>query len=308
MKLYSSAGFANVNHPVIGQGVVETAHGMRTGLANNDGHDRIAALVEDALRWGDSHVFIVAGWDWRDESKPDHTPGAIYGDRKTRPDVVHIGNQAINLINDWRRAGGKDENLTIDVGNELDITDTWRGRKICEFRDFFLHVYDRIRSTSAEVKIVSASSSNWRKKPQFWRSRRGYETLKALRDMKLPADTLQGLHPYRNDLPFHEWHDWDHTEGLEVLRDVLDGRTVAITEMGWHSRGNWNDEQIADFINAEIRMWRDFGADSFTYYQIQDGPKPDNSGEGGFGAFTSLRDGFSPKPVARVLKKWKGLL
>lgn len=307
MKLYSNAGFSNPLHPVHKQAVEETAHGIRTGPANNDGHERINPLVHDAASFGTA-VMIVAGWEWRDESIPTHAPGNLVQDRETRPDLAHVSNQCENIVQAWRDAGADDSGLTIEIGNELDLTDCWKGRKLRDFKDYVMTLYGRIRGLSPEVKIVTGSTSNFRKRPRFKWSRRGYEVLRCLSEMNFPDDTLQGLHPYKNDLPPRQWHDWGYEEGLDILRDLLGRRSLAVTEMGWHSGGDWNDDQIADFINAEIRAWREFGADSYVHYQLQDGPKPHNLGEGGFGAFTNLADGFARKPVASVLEKWKGLL
>lgn len=304
MLIYQAAGFSMPladAPPVMGEGVRFTSAGIRTGPANNDGHEWIRPLAIDALNHGDVAIFIVAGWEWRDDSKPEHSPGHLIQDRKRPIDFAHTANQAQQIIHDWRFAGGKDRNLTIEIGNELDLTDVWRRGKLGKFPALVMQVYNAVRELSDEVKIVTGSVSNFRKRPNFWRSRRGFEVLECLRDAHFPRDTLQGLHPYRNDLPPGLYHDWHRDEALDVLRGLLDGRKVAITEMGWYSGGNWTDDQIAGFVHDEIAAWRDFGADSFVFYQLQDGVRPDNSGEGGFGAFTNHVDGFEPKPVSNVL-------
>ena len=74
--------------------------------------------------------------------------------------------------------------------------------------------------------------------------------------------------------------------------------------MGWTSGEKFSDGEIATFVGAELKMWADFGARCFVPYQIQDGAKPDNSGEGGFGVYTNLNDGFEEKLVARTLSDW----
>lgn len=309
MKIYQNAGFSNplstpgrdVNG--FGAAVQATSHGIRSGPANNDGHERIRPMCVDALRWGDSAIMIVAGWDWRDESKPIHSPGHMYSDRNRKPDVEHTANQAEQVIHDWRFGGGLDGNLTIEIAGELDLTDIWKGRKLSGYYDFAMRVYDRVRSLSSEVKIVTGSTSNFRQRPRFKRSRRGFEVLECLHDMGFPKDTLQGVHPYRNDLPPGLYHNWDRQGAFNVLRGLLDGRKIAITEMGWHSRGDWTNQQIAGFVRDEINSWREFGADCYVHYQIQDGRKPNNTGEGGFGAFENHEDGLTPKPVATVLRE-----
>jgi hypothetical protein len=86
-----------------------------------------------------------------------------------------------------------------------------------------------------------------------------------------------------------------------MLRTVLRGRRVAITEMGWPSGERWNDDEIAGFVRDECKKWISFGAECYTHYSVEDGPKPNNHGEGGYGAHTNLADGFGMKPVAGVL-------
>ena len=66
------------------------------------------------------------------------------------------------------------------------------------------------------------------------------------------------------------------------------------------------DDYIATFMHDELEMWDTYGAACFAPYQIEDAPYAGNVGEGGFGVFTNLADGFNEKPVARVLRDWFG--
>lgn len=312
MRLFVVAGFSNLLEYKFIPKTQVIAHGIRTGPAVNDGHERIEKLVENTLEHFKEAIFIVGGWDWRDESIETHHPGNLYQrrDANLKDMTEHLANQCTQIISNWRYFGGEDSNLWIEFGNELDLTDTWK-HDIDGFYRTAMTSYETIRSLSSSVRFITGSTSNFHRKPKYqcWRSPRGWEILKKLREFDWPKDTYQGLHPYRNDLPHEQWKHWkDWNEALQRLDYILNGRRVAITEMGWHSGSKWDDFQIAEHINKEIGAWIKVNAGCYVHYQIQDSPKPANVGEGGFGAYTNIDDGLEPKQVQTVLANWKLLL
>lgn len=298
MRLFVNAGFNNPLARVLWPKVNSIAHGIRTGPAVNDGYTEISVLVANALTVAPEAIFIVGGWDWR---RPN---GSLY-QRRDFPLVERSGNLAIQcqrIVGMWQCMGRKDENLWIEFGNELDITPGWN-KDLEDFYRAAMLSYAAVRELSSEVKFITGSTSNFdRKSWGCWRSPRGWETLKKLSQFDWPADTYQGLHPYRNDLTTDQWKSWkDWSEALDRLSYLLNYRKVAITEMGWSSRGKWSDLRIKDFVFREIFKWKDFGAGCYVHYQMQDAPRPNNRGEGGFGAYTSSADGLAEKYVRSAL-------
>ncbi len=297
--LFSNAGFSQPLNDVIAGGVHATADGIRSGPACNDNHEPLAAIVEDAAKRFETSLFGVAGWDWR---KPD---GSLFQRRDAplleNPGKEHFANQCASILAVWKQAGHPHKTCWIEIGNELDGS-YWK-KHLDEFFELAMASYEKVRSISKEVPFVTGSTMNFND-ADFWK-KAGFEILDELCAFPWPKDTLQGLHPYRTDCRQDEWPTWDSSEeALRELRKVLRGRDLAITEMGWHSTAPFSDGEIARFVAAELEMWEAFGAHCFTAYQIQDGPRPENHGEGGFGAYTNLNDGFNPKPVARTLTGW----
>ena len=296
MKQLVTAGFGDPLPPKFVDPVRGVATGIRTGPAVNDEHDRVAAIVKDAKKNFDDSIFIIGGWDWRlPDGSLEQRRGA---NLLENPGKEHLSNQCNDVVAVWRQNGGDLSRLWIEIGNELDGS-YWK-RNIDEFHELAMHCYDRVRSLSADVKFVTGSTMNFNK-GLLWKDE-GYEILEDICRTGWPADTYQGLHPYRGDEGLG-WPSFDDTEDAQfALRRMLKGRKVAITEMGWSSGGNWTDEQIADFMRVEVKDWERFDAGCFVSYQIQDGKKPHNTGEGGFGAYINHEDGLDPKPVKFALE------
>lgn len=299
-RLFSSAGFSEPLNDELAAGVLFTSEGIRTGPAVNDAHEWVEKIVADAARRFVSSVFVVGGWDWR---RPD---GTLFQRRDANlledPGKEHLANQCASILHVWKKNGRPLETCWIEIGNELDGS-YWK-RNLDEFHELAMACYDQVRLVSGDVPLITGSTMNFNW-AGFWK-KSGFEILDELCELDWPGDTLQGLHPYRTDHRQDSWPTWDSSaEALEKLRDVLRGRGVAITEMGWYSGGKFSDAEIATFVGAELKMWNEFGAYCYVDYQIQDGPQPENSGEGGFGSYTNLHDGFNPKLVAATLADWK---
>ena len=293
MKLFINAGFCEPLHREVALRCRDIANGNRTGLAVNDEHPMIATLAKDTLSYFDEAVFVIAGWDWREGGKLIQTRNA-----DLEPMKVHLANQCESLIAEWGANGGDTSKLWIDFGNELDGS-YWKNH-LDAYRRTAMVSYERVRSISDQVHFITGSTMNLNKEP-LWK-RGGFEVLEDLCRLSWPADTIQGLHPYRGGGRF--WPSFDSEgEALDELRRVLRGRKLAITEMGWASGTGHSDEAIADMTRLEIEMWRHFGALCYVGYQAQDAPKPRNMGEGGFGAFSAVSDGLTEKPWAAAVKE-----
>lgn len=296
MRILINAGFCEPLLPELAFRLQPLCHGIRTGLAVNDEHPMIERLVRDALTYFDEAIFVIGGWDWRFGGKLEQRRGA-----DLEPQKVHLANQCESLIAEWGAQGGDTSKLWIEIGNELDGS-YWKN-SLDAFRRTALTCYDRVRSLSDRVHFVTGSTMNLNKEPSWKRG--GYEVLQELCRLAWPMDTIQGLHPYRGG--GRAWPSFaSEDEALLELREVLRGRKLAVTEMGWASGTGHSDEAIAGMMREEIAVWRDFGAVAFTAYQAQDDRVPRNVGEGGFGAFSNFEDGLKEKPWADAVREARG--
>jgi hypothetical protein len=253
----------------------------------------VAALVANTRLYFDEAIFIVGGWDWRDAGKLVQKRNA-----DLEPLKVHLASQCKSLIAEWVNSGAQPSKLWIEIGNELDGS-YWKNH-LDAYHRTALTCYERVRSLSGEVNFITGSTMNLNK--EFSWKRGGYEVLDDLCALSWPMDTIQGLHPYRG--PGRYWPSFPNEEAaLEALEKILSGRKLAITEMGWASGTGHDDDLIAEMTRVETTMWKRFGAVCYTAYQIQDAPKPNNHGEGGFGAFSSVADGLTEKPWAAAVKE-----
>jgi hypothetical protein len=136
---------------------------------------------------------------------------------------------------------------------------------------------------------------------------------KALSVFTEPLDErmIIGFHPYRPEKSFEESRE-DIEENLGRLRGMIDGRRFAVSETGWHSAPQrwgtwpcthevqWNDEQIAGFVEWDLDFWQRAGSELYCYFQLNDGPN-ENDPEHCFG----IRDMEGrAKPVADVIRSY----
>lgn len=301
MKIFVSAGFSSPIPSPIAKAAQLIAHGNRTSLAVNDGHDWVDTIVTDAAKRFETSIFLVGGWFWRRED------GSLYQQRDANlladPGKEHLANQCDSILHVWQQRGRSIGDCWIEIGPEVDGS-YWK-KHLDQFHELAMFCCERVRSISPVVPFVTGSTMNFNRAKYCWQ-KSGYKILKELCRLDWPSDTLQGLHPYRTDLPQNEWPSWDDWDQAQnKLTRVLRGRKVAITEMGWHSNTGFSDEQIAAFTAKEIQAWEEYGAACYDHYQVQDEPAPNNAGEGGFGAYTNMIDGLKPKPVQSVLRAAK---
>ena len=290
MKLFECAGFAEPLPTRLASAVRKVAIGIRQTIAVGDQHAMVDRIVGNVARQFDESIFLVGGWDHRG-----------FGGRlmqKRHADVSdmsgHFADQIRSIFHVWMQAGNDPAKCWIEFGNELDGSHWERDP------DGFFRVasvcYRKVREISPQAPFITGSVMNFNRGP-LWK-KRGYEVLRDLCKFDWPLDSIQGLHPYRQE--GREWPSFaSDKSALAALTNLLDGRRVAITEMGWRSGEQHTDEHIAEMMGEEIEMWRNYGAVCFCHYQIQDGPtrKDDDA----YGAFVPGKAGLEPKPVAAVL-------
>lgn len=292
MKILVNAGFGRRLSKKLANACQLVSEGVRTGIAVNDHHDWIDTVVGNVAGYFGTAVFIIGGWDWRRED------GTLVQDRQAdlTPWTQHLANQCESVIAVWRQNKRADEGLWIEIGNELDGS-YWK-KHLGQFHEVAMACYKRVRCFSKDVHVVTGSTMNFNK-GAAWKDH-GYEVLRDLCKFDWPADTYQGLHPYRQESI--AWPSFSSdSEAFEALRRFLRGRGLAITEVGWRSKEGHSDQKIADMTRNEIARWQSFGAGVYAHYQIQDAPRPNNVGEGAYGLFTSEVEGLVKKPQADAL-------
>jgi hypothetical protein len=296
MKLMVSAGFGESISGEWCDRVGNISMGPRQDMPHGADDVYVRKLVENVTSRDFHAMFIIGGWMYlRDD-------GSVHSDKKLQPNPEHVRDQAHQIVYEWKQKGAQESRLYIEIGNELDLS-YWQ-EHLDDYHRMAMMCHEAVRKQSSDVRIVTGSTSNFRKKGLFWQNDHGYEILEKLCSFDWPDDTLQGLHPYRTGHRQSEWPSFSSSEdALKALRKLLHGRKLAVTEMGWHESEKWSREDVANFTQDEIKMWRDFGADVFVLYQIQDGLG--STGEDRFGAYTAAGD---PRPVAAIMSDWKGEL
>ncbi len=130
----------------------------------------------------------------------------------------------------------------------------------------------------------------------------------------LPRKLIIGFHPYRSDKTFEESHEEITDAFIDFRRIIGNERRFAVTEIGWHTAPQhtssifpcrrkefrFNDEDVANFAEREILMWRTKGAELVNWYQLNDGLN-EFDGEDCFG----IRDiDGRRKPVANAIWRY----
>jgi hypothetical protein len=136
-----------------------------------------------------------------------------------------------------------------------------------------------IWSVNKDIEIISGGISGLHKN--------SLKYLKKVFDAyHFPRKVIIGFHPYRSDKTFAESKQ-EITDAYSEFRKIIGNeRRFAVTEVGWHTapqRTNsifpccrkefrFNNDDVADFVEREILMWRAMGSELLNYYQLNDGP------------------------------------
>lgn len=174
--------------------------------------------------------------------------------------------------------------VAFEVGNELDGRVSPR-----EYGQTFAKVEAGIRSLAPDATVITAGIRDCGHGPLGW-----------LRDVistgLISEQACIGYHTYRATPPGVPREGYRKREDeFDALRLVARGRPLWHTEIGWSTaprkaggcaglfgkRWSYNDEQVAEFLDYELRVNRDQGAESFTVFQLSDGPKNENEGRFG---------------------------
>lgn len=191
-----------------------------------------------------------------------------------------------------------------EIGNELDGVMDARAYALS-----FARVEQGIRSVQPDATIITAGTRSLRRECVDW-----IRTL--VNTGMVSPRACVGYHTYRSTAPGVPCEGYARREDeYAALRDAARGRRLWLTEIGWSTAprpkrgflgikcgGTWRytDDEVAGFLDYELRLNRDQGSESFVVYQLSDGPTDTN--EHRFG----IRDTAGAlKPSAHVVGRYR---
>lgn len=203
------------------------------------------------------------------------------------------------------KLSGRPENITLEVGNEPDLSGYWRdnpegfGRLVTACAEMARGYVPTLRIASGGVSNVSKTALAW--------LRRAVE--------QMPREVIVGYHCYRNTSPKEPLKGYDsRRDEFEALLDVAGPRMVACTETGWHTAPrpkafpfcwqteSWGEDVVADFLRTELRMQHAYAMPyCCCVYQLRSGPNRKNDQD----QFGILRADGTPRAAARVAQEWR---
>ena len=189
----------------------------------------------------------------------------------------------------------------IELVNEPNLN----GWKPEVWADWMVSQYQRIKTISPDITVVSGGISNL--------NRAQLKYLKTALAVGLPDDLVIGYHRYQTEKPSTSALKDYKTRSSEYyeLVEVIGNRRRWCTEIGWHTqpqtirygpfglfskRVQWNDKQVANFLEDELIYQDEYRAEVTAIYQIIDGPS--NHYEDHFGIFRM--DGTMKEQAYRI--------
>ena len=199
-----------------------------------------------------------------------------------------------------KAAGG--QRVIYEVGNELD------GKMAPDaYGHAFYAVEHWVRMIDPDAEVITAGIRDTGHDPLLWLHR-------VLSTGLVSHRSGVGFHTYRATPPGVPREGYTRREHeYDALRFTARGRRLYHTEIGWSTaprkasgcagwfgkRWSYSDEQVAEFLDYELRINRDQGAECFTIFQLNDSATNDN--EGRFG----IRDYAGQlKPSAHVVARY----
>jgi hypothetical protein len=285
MKLYLNAGFGEpLGHELLRTIADRGFAGIRQDIPTPNA---VRPLINEIAMAGIHAILLVNGGKM--DQPPEQVPGL-----------------AANVARLVRRLGIENR-VAIEVGNEPDASPHYANNP-----ERFAHLvhasHAKIRTESRWVQIITGGVTTT--------SNEALNYLAATVDFGIPEDCTIGYHSYRTTRE-PEWaHKGFPSREAEfaTLKEIADRRPIANTEIGWHTApsviryGCWglrkktvqfSDEQVADFAGREFYLNADAGAESLTWFQLNDGPDA-SSYEHRFGI---RRQDGTWKPVADTLRE-----
>lgn len=216
---------------------------------------------------------LIAGWGY-DGIRSDYGPAvipALAGGPFSH--AIIVMNRLDNLphVLDIEEGRVDGPELIYELGNELNATMNPR-EYAAELRRVTVGCVGRATLLTAGINNLSKPAFDW-----LWQ----------VLDAGIPREIEVAFHSYRDP---GRGPDYAHApfqsraQEFHALLEVAGDRPVWGTECGWHtaawSRGTWpckktgrnTNEQIKEWLAEEDELTRQWGAQSFTVYQFNDGP------------------------------------
>jgi len=238
-------------------------------LINALGYDGIRQDVPDAERAGALVENIEEGF----------TLNGIFVVPVAKEDVCHAVAHAISSAAVAMHATN---HVVLEVGNEEDLGGKRWSRDPVGWAALVRDVQDIARQHSAlcgsgPLAVVSGGVSSVSRQAMGW--------LERSRVKELGVDI--GYHQYRSTPPEKPLDGYkSRDDEFRTLRDVAGERKLWCTESGWstaphkggmfHRGFSYTDVEVLHFLREERELNKNFGAESFVVYQLNDGPDAHN--------------------------------
>jgi hypothetical protein len=194
------------------------------------------------------------------------------------------------------------DRLAIEIGNEPDLATDQYKENPAQFAALVREAASAIWREVPTMKVISGGVSNTHKK--------GLDYLAAAANSGFPQGCHIGYHAYHTTVTPETPHEGFRTRNDEFsrLRTIVAGRPMWCTEVGWHTYPSqiregllqrqrtvhFDDDQVADFTERELRLHQAAGAVCAAIFQLNDA-EPASSHEHRYGV---RRLDNTPKPVA----------
>lgn len=242
--------------------------GLRQDIPVGCPDDHLAKLVGEVSAAGMLGVFIVAGWmKWGE--------GNYREEKISLETVIDESERVAEAVKEFDAL----ETSWLELGNEPDLTAGY-DKDPERFATAVTQGVVHGRSVAPGARFIMGGVSNLNR-------RGGFRYLERVVKAGLPKQLIIGVHPYRSDVrPWEKFGGWKGglEQAAQALSEVVAGRPVAVSELGWHTATQekrflwkkrtwaWTDEEIAEFFRWETEFWMGRRADPFVWYQLNDGP------------------------------------
>lgn len=260
---------------------------------------------------------VVLGYSWdgiRTDVRREEDAGPLVRD------AVEVGSDAIlvtptqdidaamavaEAVAVTAKLSGRPHLITLEVGNEPDLTPEWAGDPE-GFGRLVAACAEIARGYVPDLQVISGGVSNVSQRALAWLTR-------AVR--QIPSEVVVGYHCYRNTAPNVPLKGYaSRGDEFKTLRAAAGARMLACTETGWHTaprprafpfcwlKESWSEAEVAANLRAELRLHAERAlATHCCVYQLRSGPNAKNDQD----SFGITRVDGSPRPAARVAQEWR---
>ena len=275
MKLFVTAGFGQLLTPFWISRARKIAHGVRQEIPSGFYAETIHRIAGEIADSGLDAIFLVNGWLW---GNPDGT--GVHKDAGRKPTPGHCFDVTGEILWAWERSDNPNKGqLMLEVGPEINIDPVYK-RDVEQLLECVHAVASATDVAKSQVPVIAGSVSNVRPDDGVLHLNMWVRRLK--------AKYWVGVHPYRTTAQPEHFEGYDSQRDMALeLKQILSDRPFAITESGWHDslqksggflckkESRFSREEVADFAQRDAEIWRELGAELYSWYQIRDGDSSD---------------------------------